>query len=50
VRDGRVELRLDGALVFVSDQRYPVGFYREPHLAVRNGVVQFSNLKIFVAP
>jgi len=50
VRGGRVEARLDGALLFRSDASYPVGVYREPHFAVRNGVAQFSSLKIFVAP
>ncbi len=50
VRAGRVEARLDGVLLFRSDGSYPVGVYREPHLAVRNGVAQFSSLKIFVAP
>lgn len=50
VRAGRVEARLDGALLFRSEGSFPVGVYREPHFAVRNGVAQFSSLKIFVAP
>ncbi|MHB8077725.1 MAG: hypothetical protein ACYDIE_00540 [Candidatus Krumholzibacteriia bacterium] len=50
VRGGRVEARLDGALLFRSDRSFPVGVYREPHFAVRYGVAQFSDLKIFVAP
>ena len=49
VRDGRVETWLDGARVFRSAQRYPVGVYREPHFAVRHGVAQFSMLKIYMA-
>lgn len=50
VRGGRVEARLDGALLFRSEESYPVGVYREPHFAVRNGVARFGSLKIFVAP
>jgi hypothetical protein len=49
VRDGRVQVWLDGTRIFRSDKRYPAGVYREPHFAVRNGVVQFSGFKILVA-
>lgn len=50
VRDGRVFAWLDGRLVHRSDHRYPTGHYREPHLAVRNGVAQFSEFRLLVAP
>ncbi len=49
VRDGRVQVWLDGTRIFRSDKRYPTGIYREPHFAVRNGVVQFSGFRILVA-
>lgn len=49
VRDGRVQVWLDGERIFRSEKRYPSGVYREPHLAVRNGTVQFSGFKILVA-
>ena len=49
VRDGRVQVWLDGTRIFRSDKRYPTGIYREPHFAVRNGVVQFSRFRILVA-
>lgn len=50
VRDGRVFVWLDGRRVYRSDHRYPTGHYREPHLAVRNGVAQFSEFRLLVAP
>ena len=49
VRGGRVQVWLDGARLFHSDKRYPAGTYREPHFAVRNGVVQFGGFKVYVA-
>jgi hypothetical protein len=50
VRDGRVFVWVDGRRVYRSDRRYPTGQYREPHLAVRNGVAQFSSFRLLVAP
>jgi hypothetical protein len=50
VRDGRVFVWVDGRRVYRSDHRYPTGHYREPHLAVRNGVAQFSEFRLLVAP
>ncbi len=50
VRDGRVYLWLDGRRLYRSDQRYPTGRYREPHLAVRNGTAQFRSFRLLVAP
>ncbi len=49
VRDGRVQVWLDGVRLYRSEKTYPAGTYREPHFAVRNGVVQFSGIKIYVA-
>jgi hypothetical protein len=49
VHDGRVQVWLDGDRIFRSEKRYPTGVYREPHFAVRNGVVQFSGFRILVA-
>lgn len=48
VHDGRVQIWLDGVRIFRSEKRYPAGVYREPHFAVRNGVVQFSGFRILV--
>jgi hypothetical protein len=50
VRDGRVFVWLDGRRVYRSDHRYPTGTYHEPHLAVRNGVAQFREFRLLVAP
>lgn len=50
VRGGRVEAWLDGVRLFRSEPGLPVGVYREPHFAVRNGVAQFSELRIYKAP
>jgi hypothetical protein len=50
VRDGRVFVWLDGRRIYRSDHRYPTGRYREPHLAVRNGVAQFGEFRLLVAP
>lgn len=50
VRDGRVFVWLDGRRLYRSDRRFPTGRYREPHLAVRNGVAQFSEFRLLVAP
>jgi hypothetical protein len=48
VHNGRVQVWLDGARIFRSEKRYPTGVYREPHFAVRNGVVQFSEFRLLV--
>lgn len=50
VRDGRVFVWVDGRRVYRSDHRYPTGRYREPHLAVRNGIAQFRSFRLLVAP
>ncbi len=50
VRDGHVSVWLDGQRLYRSEQSYPTaGSYREPHFAVRNGTVQFADLKILLA-
>jgi len=49
VHDSRVQVWLDGVRIFRSEKRYPTGVYREPHFAVRNGVVQFGGFRILVA-
>ncbi len=50
VRGGRVSVRMDGALLFESDDTWPTGLYREPHLAARSGVAQFRCLNIYTLP
>jgi len=50
VRDGRGFAGLAGPRVYRADRRYPTGHYREPHLAVRNGVARFRSFRLLVAP
>jgi hypothetical protein len=48
VRDGRATVLLDGQVVYAGEEELPPGYYREPHLAVKSGLVRFLDLKIFV--
>lgn len=47
VHRGTVTAYLDGARVYRSAGSYPVGTYREPHLAVESGIGRFEYVKIF---
>jgi len=47
VYDGKVKAFLNALQVYYSKYSYPVGVYREPHLAVQYGIVRFEYVKIF---
>ncbi len=47
MHDGQLKAFLDGEELYVSKDRFPVGIYEEPHLAVRYGTVQFEYVKIY---
>lgn len=49
VYKGKIRAFVNGIQVFVSGGRYPVGEYREPHLAVIYGTARFEYVKIYVA-
>ena len=45
VRNGIVKAFLNDILIYASDDAFPVGEYREPHLAVRYAVARFEYVK-----
>ena len=49
VKNGVVKAFVNNVQIYASDTAFPVGEYREPHLAVRYGVAQFEYVKVYVA-
>jgi len=48
VYNGTVRAFVNESEVYSSNQRYQVGEYHEPHLAVRNAIARFGYVKILV--
>ena len=48
VHNGVVKAYVNDIQIYMSEDAFPVGEYREPHLAVRYGVAQFEHVRIFV--
>ena len=48
IHSGTVRAFVNETQVYVSNEAYPVGEYREPHLAVRYTVARFEYVKVFV--
>jgi len=44
--EGTIKVFVNGVQVYISNGAYPVGEYREPHLAVRYGVARFEHVTI----
>jgi len=47
IYNGTIKAFVNDTLVFVSNGRYPVGEYSEPHLAVIYGTARFEYVKIY---
>ena len=49
-RNGIVKAYVNEVQIYMSEEPFPVGEYREPHLAVRYGVAQFEYIRVYVIP
>ena len=50
IHDGIVKAFVDDVQTYESNERLPVGEYREPHLAVRYGIARFEYVRVYVVP
>lgn len=50
VHQGVVKAFVDDVQIYESNERLPVGEYREPHLAVGYGIARFEYIRVYVVP
>ena len=48
LHEGVMKAFVGDSEIYVSDSVFPVGEYREPHLAVRYGIAQFEYIRVYV--